>query len=384
MPGAGADARIVLIGPMPPHRGGIAQYGLRLHRALESIAAVTTFAFARQYPRWLYPGPSDIDPDGARVDGTDVRYTIDSLKPWTWFRTASAIAGLRPRALVIQWWTVFWWPAFALIAALVRRKGIPVVLLCHNVVDHESAGWKERLSAWMLGLADGYVVHSSQHHALLQARFPGRPAMLAPIPAYDDHARPAAAPGPRRGRLELLFFGFLRPYKGLDVLLDALELLDDPQVHLTVAGEPWDDARATVARLQRMRGDRLDLHLEFVPAALAAELFERADAVVLPYLAASGSAVTALAYSHDKPVVASRVGGLVDAVEEGRTGVFFEAGDARGLAQLLRDLDRGRLAAMSGEVARYRRQHGWEAFAGTLVQLAGQLTPTTGRKEDLG
>lgn len=368
------DHRIVLIGPLPPHRGGIAQYGLRLHKALERICRVTTLAFKRQYPAWLYPGQSDIDPEAKAPAEGDVRYVLDSLNPLSWLRAARSIVRLHPDALVIQWWTVFWWPAFVLIAWVARRNGIPVILLCHNVVDHERAGWKQWLSHSMLALADGYVVHSSEHRAQLAAEFPQRPMMLAPIPAYEDHPRAESARNPSRGRLDLLFFGFLRPYKGLDVLLDALDLLDDSSVHLTVAGEAWDDCRKTVERLRHAQRGNIDLHLEFVPASLAAELFERADAVVLPYLAASGSAVTALAYSFDKPVIASRIGGLIDAVEAGRTGVFFEAGNAHDLADVLRNLDRAKLSSMAAHVADYRERNGWGGFASALDQLVAQVS----------
>ena len=369
-----ADRRIVLVGPMPPHRGGIAQYGLRLHKALERICRVTTFAFKRQYPAWLYPGQSDIGPGEEHVTEGDVRYALDSLNPLSWLRVARSIVRLHPDALVIQWWTVFWWPAFMVIARLARRSGIPVILLCHNVVDHERAGWKQWLSHSMLALADGYVVHSSEHAAHLATAFPRRPIMQAPIPAYDDHPRGESAPIPSRGRLDLLFFGFLRPYKGVDVLLDALDLLDDPDLHLTVAGEAWDDCRTTVERLRESGHRNIETHLEFVPAGVAAQFFERADALVLPYVSASGSAVTALAYSFDKPVIASRVGGLIDAVEEGRTGIFFEAGNAQDLADVLRNLDRAKLSSMAAHVADYRARHGWSGFAAALARLAVQVS----------
>lgn len=359
---------LALIGPMPPHRGGIAQYGLHLHRALAARQDAVTFAFSRQYPGWLYPGASDIDPDAESVGDLDVRRTIDSLNPLSWLATARAIAALRPGALVIQWWTVFWWPVFMLIARHVRKRGIPVVLLCHNVVDHEVSSWKEWLSVRMLALADGYIVHSATHRDALQARFPERPLMLAPIPSYGHRTEPVGPPE-QRGRLELLFFGFLRPYKGLDVLLDALEMLPDESIHLTVAGEAWDDCRDVVERLRRMEGPGVETHIEFVPESTAARLFQRADAVVLPYRAASGSAVTSLAYGFGKPIIASRVGGLIDAVAEGETGLFFNPGDPGDLARILRGITREQLRDMSASVIAYTQRNGWAQFADGVSQL---------------
>lgn len=367
---------VALIGPLPPHRGGIAQYGIRLHRALRERHSAVTYAFKRQYPRWLYPGASDIAPGGARVTDDGVVYRIDSLNPLSWVGTARAIGALQPTALIIQWWTVFWWPAFMTIATLARRRRVPLILLCHNVVDHETSSWKERLSAAMMRMADGFIVHSREHRDLLATRFPRHPIMQAPIPSYDDHVK-ATRPLPKRGRLELLFFGFLRPYKGLDVLLDALELLEDREVHLTVAGEAWSDSAATVERLRRLEGKNVELHLDFVPDDTAAELFERADAVVLPYEAASGSAVVALAYDFDTPVIASRVGGLIDAVADGETGILFSPGDSDELASLLRGLDRDRTARLAQGVARHKGSRGWAEFAESVADLAKTVAAQT-------
>ena len=368
-------APLALIGPMPPHRGGIAQYGFHLHRALAAHRATVTYAFSRQYPAWLYPGASDLDPDAPSIGDLDVRTTIDSLNPLSWLRTARAIARLRPDALILQWWTVFWWPVFAFIARRARRADIPVILLCHNVVDHETASWKAWLAARMLALADGYIVHSATHRDALQARFRDRPLMLAPIPPYDRAA--ALAPAAQRGRLELLFFGFIRPYKGLDLLLDALDLLQDEDIYLTIAGEAWTDCRALVDRIRRMAGPNLDAHLEFVSDATAAALFQRADAVVLPYRAASGSAVTSLAYGYGKPVIASRVGGLIDAVTEGETGLFFDPSDAAALAHVLRNTSRAQLHDMSVHIAARGGRNGWARFAEGVSDLVRRVRDRT-------
>lgn len=360
---------VAIIGPLPPHRGGIAEFGLRLHRALASTCTPNTFAFRRQYPALLYPGNSDYNPDASAVDDPGVGYTLDSLNPLTWIATAREIVATNALALVIQWWTVFWWPAFFLIAHHVRRKGMPVILLCHNMVDHEASGWKRFLSGLMMRQADAFVVHSTEHRQHVEREFPGRPVMFTPIPAYDEHPLSGVSLQ-KRGRLELLFFGFIRPYKGLDVLLDALELLEGDEIYLTVAGEAWQDSEKTIARLRRIECEKVELHIEFVSDSMAAALIERADAVVLPYLAASGSAVTALAYNFDTPVIASCVGGLRDAVVEGQTGFLFRAGDAHDLASLIRRMGRDELTAMRAGVASYRSENGWHAYAEKLRDMA--------------
>lgn len=362
--------RVALLGPVAPYRGGIAQYTTRLHRALAGLCQARTYSFSRQYPAWLYPGESDIEPgkEGTRETGVD--YRLDALNPLSWISTALQIARDGCDLAVLNWWTLFWAPGFALIAYLLRKRNIPVVLLCHNLFDHDSNRLKRALSIKLLGQADAYLVHAQEQVEVLNALFPGKPVLRHPLPIYDQFPLPTSTL-PKRGRLELLFFGFIRPYKGLDTLIEALAKLGDHEVHLTVIGEPWCDPDELRRQVAASAAPNVELHLGYMDDASAANFFARADMVVLPYRAATGSAVAAVAYHYDCPILATRVGGFKDIVEEGRTGFLVEPDDPQELSARIRDLRREDLDRMREQVRAFKGKLTWESLAGDLLGLAG-------------
>jgi len=359
--------RIVVVGPVLPYRGGIAQYNTLLAREFAGHGDhAGFFSFSRQYPQWLYPGDGDRDPSFADHVEPGVHYTIDSINPLTWWRTAREIAEQAPALVVFHWWTVFWAPCFMTMIGLLKRRGLRVALICHNLVDHDASGLKAVLSRLVIGMADAYLVHSSEHAEILTREWPGKTVAQHPIPVYGHYPQ-ARGTLTKRGRLELLFFGFIRPYKGLDVLLQALDALADKDVYLTVVGEHWGDAEAMVEEAARI--PNIELHLRYMSDAEAAEHFERADFVVLPYKAATPSAVASVAYHYDTPIIASRVSGLIDVVVDGQTGVLVSPRDHLALADAIRSSSRTQARQLMTGVRAYKQTHGWDSLCATLDGL---------------
>ncbi len=366
-----AKQRIALLGPVLPFRGGIAQYTTQLHQALSEDVDLLTISFKRQYPKWLYPGSSDKDPD-APSKITGVHYDIDVYNPLSWRRAASDIAKQQCDLVILDWWTIFWQPGFAYIAHRLRKKGIKTAFLCHNLFDHDAKGIKRRMSELFLKQADAYIVQSSEQQALLHQVKPKAKSLLNIHPIYTRF-EPAKRPLPKRGRLELLFFGFIRPYKGLDTLMAALAELKDSEVYVTVVGEPWIDATELRQKLQANGVPNLELRLEYVNDAEAANYFARADAAVLPYTSATGSGVVALAYNYGKPVIASSVGGLKDAVVDGKTGVLVPANDATALAAVIASARRDNLTAMKPAIEAFCLEHSWQNMSKKIQQFSKEL-----------
>ena len=363
-----AEARIAVVGPLLPYRGGIAQYNTLLARAFAEQGDDALFvSFSRQYPRWLYPGKSDIDLPNADQREPGALYLIDSLNPLTWWRAVREIERRGVQVAVFHWWTVFWAPCFIAMTWLLKRRGVRTALICHNLVDHEANGLKAAISRYFIGTAGGYLVHSRGQAETLRHEQPDKPVEAHPIPAYGHYPQPHGTLA-KRGRLELLFFGFIRPYKGLDVLLEALRIAGDEDVYLTVIGEHWGDASELVQ--EYADHENVELRLEYVDDAEAAEYFARADFVVLPYLAPTPSAVVALAYHYDVPVIASDVAGLDDVVIDGETGVLVPPGDPDALAKSLSVANRGRAHELSAGVNAYKAAHGWDAICARLRVLA--------------
>lgn len=365
--------QLALLGPItPPFRGGIAQYTTELRLALSTRCDLQTISFHRLYPQWLYPGSSDREPGQTHQREADVRYELDAINPLTWSTAAAGIAGRGCDLAVINWWTLFWAPAFALIARRLRARGIPVVYICHNLFDHDSGRIKQGISARLLSQADAYLVHASEQAETLRRLFPDKPVRIHPHPT-DGHYPPATVVLPKRGRLELLFFGFIRPYKGLDVLIEALAMLADAKVYLTVVGEPWTSPDEIRKRVDMSGAPNVDLHLKYVDAADAANFFARADLIVLPYRHATGSAVAAIAYHYEKPVLATRVGGFPDVIEDGRTGFLVEPESPQQLADCIRQTNRDALQVMSANIPAVENRFTWPSLASSLLGLANQM-----------
>jgi glycosyltransferase involved in cell wall biosynthesis len=215
-------------------------------------------------------------------------------------------------------------------------------------------------------MADSYLVHSREASRQLSVAPTTKAVVQHPIPPYGSYPQ-TTQHLPQRGRLELLFFGYIRPYKGLNVLLEAMSILADPEVYLTIAGEAWDSQAREL--LDRLNSPWLEIRMKYVSDKEAAALFGRADYVVLPYLSASGSAVAALALRYWKPMIASRVGGLVDVVVEGLTGFLVPPSDPDALARAIDRTDRIEAARLSDGVRAFAEKHGWASLAGDLVRL---------------
>lgn len=362
-----AARRLTVIGPVLPFRGGIAQSTTMLTRALHELCDLQVLSFSRQYPKLLFPGASDRDPalEGYVEPGVD--YAIDSMNPLSWRRAVAAIAAHGSEAVVIPWWTWFWTPSFGYIARTLRKRGIRVVFVCHNVAEHEGAWWKRALTRAVLRQGTSFVVHSREDEAGLLELIPGAAVMVRPHPILEHFPEPKGTL-PRRAGLELLFFGFVRPYKGLDVLLAAMRLLKGEDVFLTVAGEFWRGLDETRAAIESAGiGDMVELLPRYMTDEDAAEFYSRADVAVLPYRSATGSAVLTVAYRYGRPVIVTRVGGLPDVVDDGSTGIIVPPEDPAALAAAIRAFLPDRGEGMRAAVEAKRATMTWEAYAGALL-----------------
>ncbi len=370
---------LVVIGPTYPFRGGIAHYTTLLVKHLrEAGHRVDFLSFVRQYPSFLFPGRTDRDPSRV-VLRVECEYLVDPLNPLTWVRTFWRIRQLRPDLLLLQWWVPYWTPTLSAISWLVKTfTSVPIVFLCHNVVPHGGGGIFDRnLSRFVLRHGDYFLVHSHQDLGRLQALLPGARGEVIPLPTYQPLAEIAVADGERlrrrlglEGKRVLLFFGFVRLYKGLDYLLQALALLKEefPDLHLLVAGEFWIP-RAHYEAMARDLGiaDRVTFEDRYVPNEEVGAYFGLADAVVLPYIEATQSAIVQLAFGFGVPVISTDVGGLREAVEDGVTGLLVPPCDPEALAEAVRRFYvEGLGASMRQGIEARRERFSWERVIRSL------------------
>lgn len=364
--------KVLVVGPSWPFRGGIARTTTGLAEALAQQGALAGFCVpARQYPRWLYPGQEDRD-EAACPRLPQARACFSLFNPFSWRLLRGTLRELAPEAVVLPHWTGAWAPLELFLA----QQKVPVFGIVHNPFDHSGTPLSRWASRAVLRRFRGYFAHAKSVAWQLSRWFPEKPLRVHPLPPPPVtpmaklHARQQL--GIAQDAVVFLFFGLVRPYKGLDVLLDAARLLPkDRNWLLAVAGEIWGDAWEWESRLRDpFWRSRLLWHPRWVPEEESRVWFSAADAVVLPYRRATGSAVAAQALAYGLPLVATRTGGLEEVVEEGVNGLLAEPSDVVGLAQALQQLldpgERERLATGARLVG---GRWSWDSYASCLLDL---------------
>jgi glycosyltransferase involved in cell wall biosynthesis len=366
----GGLRRVGLIGPVLPHRGGIAQHTTMLHRALRTRADLLTVSFKKLYPKWMYPGKTLLDTGHKGHEEDGVQYALDPLNPVTWKKVSRLFIKHSTEAVIIPWWTVFCTPCYLSICSCLRQKNIKVLFLCHNVVEHEKAAWKRMASKLVLSQGSRFFVHYEAEAARLKALIPKADISVDSHPIYHQFPIPRTKPG-RRAKLELLFFGLVRPYKGLDVLIEAMHQLKNEDIFLTIAGEWWYKNEALKNRIEAMK-DKIEVVDRYVTEEEAAAFFSRADLIVLPYRHATGSGVIPVAYHYGKPVIATTVGGLPEVVVDGVSGRLVKPEDPDALARVLQEFLQKDPASMHEGVKKTAAVMTWEGLAECILNVIEQ------------
>ncbi len=340
--------RYCLIGPTYPYRGGIAHYTTLLAQHLREAHEVLLLSFSRQYPAWLFPGRSDKDPSERPLQ-TEAHYLLDPLNPLTWWRTLRQLRQWQPDVVIIPWWHPYFAPVWSILSRAIKHMSFQpkLIFICHNILPHEEG----RITKWLmsslirftLGKGDRFIVHSQSDKQILHRFLPEATVTVTPHPTYaalgDVPPTPLMVTLPDDCPL-LLFCGFVRPYKGLDILLDALAIaLRKRPLHLLVAGEFWQGSLAQyqtqIANLGLAK--HVTILDEYLPNELLATCIDRAGVVVLPYRTATQSGIIQLAFGRQTPVITTDVGGLGEVVVNGCTGFVVPSEDPAALAQAIED-----------------------------------------------
>ena len=374
--------KVALLGPTYPHRGGIAHYTTLLARAFAARHETHLISFSRLYPSLFFPGTTQLDRSGEAIEPpVPPEPLLDSVNPLTWITAGRRLRALAPELLVVTWWHPFFGPSLGTAARLARQGARPKrVFLCHNVEPHEATPLDHALASYGLGAADGFLVHARAEAGRLAPRAKGRPVRVHPHPSYEIFHRGAPSRDEARAKLQangrvLLFFGYVRPYKGLADLLEALRRArPDAWDRLYVVGEFYEP-RDRYARW--LEDPALRSKIVVVDRYVANEevgtYMAAADAVVLPYRSATGSGIAQVAFGAGVPVIATRTGGLEDVVEDGVSGLLVPPESPDAIARAIeRFFDDNLGPTLRDGVARARTRFSWEALVDALQDLAGE------------
>ncbi len=337
--------KISMIGPVYPYRGGIAHYTTSLATALKHAGHdLKMISFKRQYPAFLYPGETDKDPSVNPIQ-VDAEYLLDPIYPWTWRQTAMAILEDGSDLILIQWWTTFWGLAFWALTFQLHKKA-KVVYLIHNVLPHENRAWDRWLARLALRGAFAFIVQTAIEQKRLLDLIPHAQISYCSHPVYQRFSTQFISKEAARQQLNLpidkpvfLFFGIVRPYKGLKYLIEAVARVNS-SVHLVVAGEFWENVDLYQRQIDALGlNGSVTIFNKYLPNEEAHLFFSSADALVAPYVGGTQSGVTELALGYRLPAI------VTDRISPGITETdtplqVVPAGNVTALATAIEELAR--------------------------------------------
>ena len=325
--------RIVLIGPVYPYKGGISHYTGLMYRALTKKYQTFMVSYRFQYPKFLYKKEQkDYTNDSFRVK--DTRFWVHTANPLNWIRTAGRIRKLNPDLIIVQWWHPYFAPCYLVLTRLLGKRKI--LFICHNVFPHERFPFDRKLTRMVLKRGDAFIVQSGKDAEDLTSILPGARFEQAVHPTYNAFKFENMSKEKARQLLlipmeekVLLFFGFVREYKGLKYLIHALPRIrkECENIRLFVVGDFGNvqnrEAYEKIMEENRVK-DVVTVCDGYIPDRGIEKYFAACDLVVLPYVSATQSGIVQIAYGFEKPVVVTNVGGLPDVVENGKTGYVVE------------------------------------------------------------
>ena len=367
---------IVLVGPAFPYRGGIAHFLASMYHALVDRGhEVSVVTFSRQYPDIVFPGKSQYESDTEQAPFSAKRW-IDSVNPFSWFATARAVHALKPDAVVFKYWLPFFAPAFGIIAWMLRKNKIRIIGLIHNALPHEQRMGDGVLSRFFLKQCDRLIVMShkvEQDLDRLQIQVPvkrvGHPVYHLfgeEIPKEEGRKKLGIA----HDRPVMLFFGFIRRYKGLHVLLESMPdvIKQVPGITLIVAGECYENEHAYREHIAKNGlSDHVDLHMDYIAQDEVNMYFSAADVVVQPYISATQSGVAQIAYHFDRPLIVTDVGGLAEIVPHEVAGLVVDPDNPDALASaIIRFFKEHMESRLTEGVRKEKENYSWSRLCETL------------------
>lgn len=369
--------KIVIISAAYPLRGGISHFAGSLYNELSKTNEVKVYTFKRQYPAFLFPGKSQFE-DSSSVEKIPTEVIIDSINPFNWFKVGRMIIKENPDLVIFKYWMPFFAPCYGVIASrLRRRKSIKLLSICHNIIPHEKRPGDRILSKYFLKKIDYFVLLSDQVQKDLFTFIKRAKSKVLPHPIYSlfgDGVEKYVA----KDRLTLrddnyiLFFGFIRDYKGLDILIEAVSLLDKSLgIKLIVAGEFYSNKRKYLDLIDKFNlKESIILKSDFIPTTDVKYYFSAVDAVILPYRSATQSGIAQIAVNFAKPVIASDVGGISEVIKNEEAGLIVEKENPEMLAAAISRfyLD-NKEKQFTEHMKNLKEKYSWKSFSDGIFDL---------------
>lgn len=369
--------KITILSTAYPLRGGIAHFNGLLYEELAKEHDVNVITFKRQYPGVLFPGKTQKE-EGDTVEPIPTEVIIDSVNPFNWISIGNKIKNDAPDLLIYKYWMPYFAPSFGTITRIAKRNGkTKAMVICDNVIPHERKPGDITLTKYFFNAVDSFICMSNSVKEDLLTVKPGAEHKLLFHPVYSNFGEAIDKQEARKqlGITEervILFFGFIREYKGLDTLLHTVALLkDEMNIAVVVAGEFYSDEEK-YKKIIRENGleNNVKLYNDFIPTNDVKKYFSCADVVVLPYKSATQSGIVQIANNFGKPIIATNVGGLGEVIKDGYNGYLVEKENPGALADAVRKFyNEGKENEFAANIKRELDNYSWAKFTEGMMQL---------------
>lgn len=372
--------KIFIIGSAHPLRGGgISTFNERLALALQSQGnEVTIYSFSLQYPGFLFPGKNQFTDEPA-PENVNIVSVINSVHPLNWIKVGNRIKKEKPDLVIVRFWIPFMGASLGTIVRILKRnKHTKVLSIVDNLIPHESRIGDKLLTQYFVRPIDGFVSMSKEVLKDLQILNQPQPAEYCPHPLYDNYGEKLDKFEAQellqlpQGKKYLLFFGFIRKYKGLDLLLEAMsdQRLIDENVQLIVAGEYYGDEPYYAGLIDSLGlRERVHLFTEFIPNEAVRLYFSAADCVVQPYRTATQSGISQVAFHFEKPLIVTDVGGLSEIVPDGKVGYVVQPEPHQIADAIIRFYENSKEEEFTLNIIEEKKKYSWDVFVGRILKL---------------
>jgi glycosyltransferase involved in cell wall biosynthesis len=371
--------KIAILSVFYPYRGGIAQFSGSLFRALEAKYDVKAFNFTLQYPSFLFPGETQFVKPEDNADEIPSERLLNSVQPFSYLKTANKINAFDPDIFISNYWMSFFGPSMGFVAKKMKKNTKRIAIL-HNVIPHEKRFYDSAFNRYFLKQHDAFVVLSSAVEKDLLSLKPDARVLQLQHPIYSHFgekiSREAATELLKLDSIKktILFFGIIRDYKGLDVLLSAFAMLSD-EYQLVIAGECYGTFDKYEAQIQQLGiQDRCHIFNRYIPDHEVATFFSAADVCILPYKSATQSGITAVSHHFCVPLIATNVGGLKETIKEGENGTIVSQPKPELFASAIENYFKKDLQQTFSENIRIKnKDNSWLGFSEKVIAFALEI-----------
>ncbi len=369
--------KIVIVSPAYPLRGGIAHSAGLLYKELAKEHEVILITFKRQYPNFLFPGKSQTESVGT-TDRISTEVILDSINPINWNSTAKRIINFKPDFVIFKHWLPFFAPCYGWMAKKIKRNSsAKLIAVCHNIIPHEKRIGDKALSKYFLEKIDYFIPLSDQVKRDLFLFVNNPVYKLLPLPVFSLFGEKVDKEEAKKNlnltdKKNILFFGFIRDYKGLDVLIEAFSFVrKELNIRLIVAGEFYEPEEKYLKLIASHNLEEdIVLKKDFIPSEEVKYYFSASDAVILPYKSATQSGIVQVAVNFCIPVIATNVGGIGEVIEDGKTGYVVEKENPEKLAQaIIRFYNEGKGKEFTDNMKSLKDKYSWQNFVKGMFEL---------------